>query len=126
MADCPRAHGNNRSPFALGRRCLLCRRAIEFTMNRTVTLFLIAMLGIARPMAAQAPNPFLPPQAKVHYEPERQYDLQHVKLAIKLDWANRRFSGRVTHRLELYRPASGIRFDAGPDLKIKACSVNGQ
>src|SRR5687768_11152032 len=70
-------------------------------------------------------SPFSPPLASVHYERERDYDLRHVQLRLKIEWAQKSFSGAVTHTLAPLR--DGIReyrFDAGRNLEIRSCSLN--
>ena len=72
-------------------------------------------------------SPFSPPLATVHIERERDYDLKHVKLWLKVDWAQKVFSGAVTHTLAPLR--DGIReyrFDAGRNLEIRASTVDGK
>lgn len=87
----------------------------------------IALLLLSAPVltVGQA-NPFLPPRAKVKYERDRDYDLQHVNLRIKIDWVKKGFSGVVTHTLAPLRDGlSEIGLDAGTSLKVLGCSVNG-
>jgi aminopeptidase N len=88
---------------------------------------IVALVAVCSgPVCGQTNNPFLPPQAKVHYEPERQYDLQHVKIEIKIDWPRRLIAGKVTHTVEMFRTSPEAQFDAAATLKINTCSVNGQ
>jgi aminopeptidase N len=94
-------------------------------MNLSRLFVLISLVALHPQAGAQTPSPFAPSQAKAQYEPTRQYDLQHVKLEIKIDWANLKFSGRVTHSIEMFRSDKELELDAGPDLKIRSCSVNG-
>src|SRR5688572_8220731 len=72
-------------------------------------------------------SPFSPPLASVHYERERDYDLRHVQLRLKVDWERKLFSGTVAHTLAPLR--DGIReyrFDAGRNLEIRACTLDGK
>jgi aminopeptidase N len=95
--------------------------------------FIAALCGLLTVMSAtaalsQAPaaNPFLPPQAKAQYERDREYDLQHVLLRLKLDWTKKSFAGTVTHTLVPLRNLIALSFDAADALKVTACKVNGQ
>src|SRR5436305_1893740 len=72
-------------------------------------------------MSARAQNPFQPPQAKVNYERDREYDLQHILLRLTVDWEKKSFAGTVTHTLHPFRKLNAVHFDAADTLKISAC-----
>jgi aminopeptidase N len=86
---------------------------------------LLLLLGTPQLALAQA-NPFQPPRASVHYERDRDYDLQNVTVRLKVDWAKRSFGGVVTHTLAPLREGlTELDFDAGSNLDVTACTVNG-
>lgn len=93
-------------------------------------LFVMAILPTlllsARPMLAQGGNPFSPTQTKPKYERSRDYDMQNISLHIKLNWEKKTFSGTVLHTLAPLRDGlKELVFDAGSDLTVSACSIDG-
>jgi aminopeptidase N len=96
-------------------------------MNRNLPLTLLLLITPSTTYVCQAQtNPFQPPRATVRYERDRDYDLQHVALRLKIDWAKKGFGGTVTHTLAPLRDGlTQLVFDAGANLNILACSVNG-
>lgn len=84
------------------------------------------LLGIVSVSQAQRTNPFAPPQAKLHYAPDRTCDLQHVAVDIDVDYPNRSFKGKTTNTLVALR--NGIKevtLHAGEKLEISLVKVNG-
>src|SRR5215831_1850034 len=63
-----------------------------------VLLFVVAFVQ-AQQAPAPPPSPFAPPQAKVHYAPDRDYDLLHIALDLKVDYAKLAFHGVVVNTL---------------------------
>lgn len=96
-------------------------------MPRTLSLALLLLVAPSLTFAAQAQtNPFQPPRATVHYARNRDYDLQHVAVRLKIDWARKGFSGTVTHTLAPLRDGlTRLEFDAGTNLNVLACSIDG-
>ena len=71
-------------------------------------------------------NPFEPPTATVHYARSRDYDLKNVRVVLDFDVANKSAVGSVTHTLApLHDGLKIITFDAGQNLKISRCEING-
>src|SRR5438552_10019074 len=78
------------------------------------------------PEGPPPPNPFAPPQATMHYERDRDYDLKNLYLRIKIDWDKKTISGTATETLAPLRDGlKELIFDAAEPLKIAACRVNG-
>jgi Aminopeptidase N len=76
---------------------------------------------------AQRPNPFQPPAAKVHYAPDRSYDLKHLTVRLTVDYGGRRITGIATNVLAPLRgPLAEVRLHCGKQLTVSSCSVNGQ
>lgn len=76
--------------------------------------------------AQQGQNPFLPPQAKIQYAPDRTFDLLHVAVVLDVNPSTKTIKGVVTNSL---RPLRGglttITLHAGTILDIDALTVNG-
>src|SRR5437588_11753154 len=93
----------------------------------------VGLCCLAAPSRAQLepegpppPNPFAPPQATMHYERDRDYDLKNLYLRIKIDWDKKTISGTATETLAPLRDGlKELIFDAAEPLKIAACRVNG-
>src|SRR5437667_12689057 len=86
----------------------------------------VVLLGNFAGAQNQNQNPFLPPSATVHWERDREYDLKHVAVNLKVDWPHRQLTGSVTHTLAPLRSGlATLSFDAGASLKIKRVTVNG-
>jgi len=72
-------------------------------------------------------DPFKPPQASVHYAPDRDYDLINVSVDLNVDWPHRIFSGSVVNTLAPLRDGlSQIVLDAGNGLDIRSVSIDGR
>ncbi len=90
------------------------------------------LLGlILAPASAQrqrsAGNPFQPPRATVHYARDRDYHVRHLRLVFEVNPAAHSARGIVTHYLAPLRDRLGlIRLDAGANLKIQECRIDGE
>ena len=90
-------------------------------------LLLCAGTG-ALPVSAQAQNnnPFKPPRATPHYARTRDYHVSNLKLIFDIDAKAHSGHGVVTHTLAPLRDGlASIVLDAGSNLKILACKMNG-
>src|SRR5579872_320975 len=98
--------------------------------RHTFAALLIGCIGVGlqgRLTLAQAPNPFLPPQAKAQYERSRDYHVRNILLHLKLDWSKKTFAGSVTHTLAPLRDRLAVvTFDVGPELQVIRCSIDGR
>ena len=71
---------------------------------RTLILALALLSGLflravqAQPTQELPSNPFTTPQAKVRYAPDRDYDLLHVALDLKIDYEQRAFQAAVCRK----------------------------
>jgi aminopeptidase N len=91
------------------------------------TLLLLLVLPPAAAARQARPNPFAPPQAKVQYAPDRDYDLQHVALDLDVDYARLAFRGVVVNTLAPLRDGlTAVTFHCGANLNVEACQVAGQ
>ncbi|WP_395088537.1 M1 family aminopeptidase [Armatimonas sp.] len=95
-------------------------------------LFLaLAALGLATvPALAQrggGGNPFAPPAAKLQYAPDRDFDLQHLKVELDIDWPGRKFTGASTNTVAPLRPGlSVLHFHAGKNIEVKTAQSGGK
>lgn len=88
-----------------------------------------AQQAAAPAQQAQTPpsHPFAPPQAKVQYAPDRDFDLLHVALDFKVDYAKLAFQGVVVNTLAPLRDGvTTVTFHANEVLKVQSCEVAGQ
>ncbi|MDE2125075.1 MAG: hypothetical protein KGJ62_00615 [Armatimonadetes bacterium] len=87
--------------------------------------------GMAAPASAQfmgpsGQKPWEPPLAHLHYARNRDYHDKHLKLVLTVNPASHSISGVVTHTLAPLRGGlSKVEIDAGDDLNILKCSING-
>src|SRR5262245_7888894 len=66
---------------------------------------------------------FSPAVTPAKYERDRDYDLKHVSIHLKLNWPQKTFQCKVVETLSPLREGlTSLRFDAGPDLQIFSCS----
>src|SRR5579872_3716098 len=83
----------------------------------------------ALPADGQAPpappsNPFAPPQATLHYAPDRDYDLAHLAVTLDIDFPARAFKGVAVNRITLLRDGlKMIKLHCGKNLEVAACAV---
>ena len=99
--------------------------------RQTVTAILALLSVLPSSMHAQptqaASKAMVPPGAKIQYAPDRDYDLQHVLLDLRVDWENRAFQGLVTHTLAPLREGlATVRLHCSGDLRIDACETGGK
>ena len=91
-------------------------------MRRPVLLSLLLVSAIA-----VAQSPFEPPQAKVQYAPDRQFDLQHLKVVLTVDYPNRTISGYSENTVApFYDGQPTLDLHCGEALQISACTVDGK
>src|SRR5688500_16871950 len=91
-------------------------------MRRPVLLSLLLVSAIA-----VAQSPFEPPQAKVQYAPDRQFDLQHVKVVLTVDYSNRTITGYSENTIApFYDGLQTLDLHCGEALRISACTVDGK
>lgn len=77
--------------------------------------------------AAFAQSPFEPPQAKVQYAPDRQFDLQHLKVVLSIDYPNRSISGYSENTVAPFADGlPSLDLHCGPALQVSACSIDGK
>lgn len=104
-------------------------RRAACTLSLTTLLSLSGMIGGAAYAQAPArPNPFLPPRARVFYAPDRDYDLKHVAVTLRVDYPNKAIEGTATNTLAPLR-AEGlktVRLHCGSRLEIQECQINGK
>jgi len=81
-------------------------------------IFFLLLVG---PLSAQQP------ESKMQYAPDRDYDLQHVALRLKVDYAKLAFDGQVENSLIPLRGAlDSITLQCGANLRVKRCAVEGR
>ena len=86
-----------------------------------------APLAVAQGGSFGAKHPFSPPEATVHYAPDRTYDLQDVTLDLNVDYSRRRLDAVATNRLFALRDgATRLRFHAGEFTKIDRVELDGR
>lgn len=87
---------------------------------------LVAVLLCVQVVApARAQSPFDPARVASRYERDRDYDMRHLGLHIRIDWDTRSFSGVVTNTVRTLRDGlTDLRFDAGKNLEITSCRVD--
>jgi aminopeptidase N len=99
---------------------------ITLRIHPFVALFFIL---IAAPgQRAQTPaNPFASPAAKMHYAPDRDYDLLHVAVDLKVDYARYSFQGVVVNTISPLRDGlTTVTLNCGEKLVIQACEIAGK
>ncbi|MDQ2986881.1 MAG: M1 family metallopeptidase [Armatimonadota bacterium] len=76
---------------------------------------------------ALAQSPFEPPQAKIQFAPDRQFDLQHVKVSLSVDYPNRSISGYSENTIAPFSDGlATLDFHCGEALRVATCSVDGR
>lgn len=99
----------------------------RLTALLTFVLLFTATSTHAQQAQTPQPNPFAPPQAKLQYAPNRDYDLLHVALDLNVDYAKPAFQGVVMHKLSPLRDGlATITFHCGANLNIESCEIDGE
>lgn len=99
---------------------------------RSAALFILhliftASLAHGQQTQAPPPSPFAPPQAKIQYAPDRDYDLLHIALDMNIDYAKLAFRATVTNTLAPLRDGlATITFHCASNLNVEACELDGQ
>src|SRR5262245_2328508 len=99
---------------------------------RSTALFILHLIftaSLARGQQTQAPppSPFAPPQAKIRYAPDRDYDLLHIALDMNIDYAKLAYRATVTNTLAPLRDGlATITFHCASNLNVEACELDGQ
>jgi aminopeptidase N len=90
----------------------------------------LALLGTTSAAHAQfiggGGNPFSPPNATMHYAPDRDYDLQHIAVDVTVDYPNRAFAGTSTNTIVPLRDEQAVHLNAGKGLQIRRVDVDGR
>jgi len=98
-------------------------RALSLLISATAAAAVALTPGRAE---AQQPNPFQPPQARVQYAPDRDYDLKHLKVRLRVDYGKRAIEGVAANTLAPLRgPLREVRLHCGKELAVTGCAVNG-
>jgi aminopeptidase N len=75
---------------------------------------------------ASAQNPFAPPEATLHYAPDRDYNLVHLAVRLNVDYPHRAFTGVVDNRVAvLHDGVKVLTFHCGKNLVVQSCTVRG-
>jgi aminopeptidase N len=75
----------------------------------------------------QSQNPFKPPAAKIHFAPDRTFDLKKVYVEITVDYPGRKIAGMTRNTLApLQDGTKQIVLHAGESLRISKLEVNGK
>ena len=90
-------------------------------------LLLFVGTGVLPVLPAHAQtNPFKPPRATLHFARSRDYHVSNIKLVFDIDAKAHTAHGVVTHTLApLHEGLTSIVLDAGENLKIVGCKVDG-
>ena len=101
----------------------------EPTLRLPLLIAYSALLLLGASIAsAQAPppNPFAPPQATLHYAPDRGYDLVHLAVTLDIDYPHRTFTGVVVNRVAaLHDGVQILLFHCDKSLAVQSCTVSG-
>src|SRR5947209_195057 len=90
-------------------------------------LLLVFLSSLASAQFTGGGDPFKPPQARVHYAPDRDYDLLDINVDLTVDWPQRTISGTAINTLAPLRDGlTQIVLDAGKGLDIKSVSIDGR
>lgn len=92
-----------------------------------LSLLFLALGLAAVPAQAQRGNPFAPPSAKLQYAPDRDFDLQHLKVELDVDGKSRKFTGASTNTVAPLRTGlTVLHFHAGKNLEVKTADSGGK
>ena len=90
----------------------------------TAATLLVATIGVT---AHAQTNPFVAPAAKLQYAPDRDYDLQNVRVITRVDYPNRTIYGRTQNTVAPLRSdLRELRFHRGESVTVSACSLEGK
>lgn len=79
--------------------------------------------GLIAPV--QRPSPFSPPNAFLHYAPDRTCHLQHVAIDLDVDYASKTYRGHVVNTMSPLREGiQEVRLMAGTVLNISKVTVD--
>ena len=107
---------------------IMNRPRYPFAYRNAFALFALSVLtaGAAQGQGSGRSNAFSPPDATVHYARSREFHVKNMRVELTFDVTKRAAAGRVTHTLTPFRAGlASLIFDAGSNLNISACSVNG-
>lgn len=98
----------------------------KLSIGLAFTGIALSFIGHSPALAQTRSNPFLPPIAKLQHAPTRDYRVRHLKLIFNVHAEDNSADGIVTHYLSAIRRGTrNIVMDAGDNLKIKTCLLNG-
>jgi aminopeptidase N len=93
---------------------------------RIPSLLACSALFLLGSSLAFAQSPFAPPQASLHYAPDRDYDLVHLALYFTVDYPHRAFTGAIVNRVAaLHDGVRTLTFHCGKNLTVLSCTVSG-
>jgi aminopeptidase N len=95
-------------------------------LHLPVVVALLVSATFAPAQADSRSSPFAPPRAKVHYAPDRNFDLKHLAVAIQVDYEGRTITGTAVNELvPLHDGILQIRLHAAAELAISGVEVGG-
>src|SRR5258708_17222563 len=101
-----------------------CSGAFQF-IGAIGLLSIVAFAAAAGNLQTTGQGPFSPSVTPAKYEREREYDLKHVDIHLKIDLPNQAFAGSTSQVIAPLRDGlTTLHFDASSRLKIAACTVN--
>ena len=93
----------------------------------TCCLALVPHFANAQGGSRGAKNPFSPPDATIHYAPDRMYDLHNLLLEFNVDYPNRLFTATATNSITALRDGTTkLLFNASKAITIDGVQLNGQ
>jgi len=98
-------------------------------MKRTflISALILSFACYADAQRQRAGNPFAPPNASLHYAPDREFDLIDLSVDLDIDYAKLTFSGSCVNLIAPLRDGiTAIQLNAGTELNILSVEVNGQ
>jgi aminopeptidase N len=92
----------------------------------SAAVFLASTVGLTA-WAQRQGSPFSAPSAKVQSAPDRDYDLQNVRVFTRVDYAERTIYGRTQNTLAPIRSGMReLRFHRGEPVKVSSCLLDGK
>lgn len=93
--------------------------------NKATATIAAALLAVG--VFAQRQNPFAPPSASLHYALDRTCDLQHLRVNLTVDYANKAINGVAVNKLAALRNGlTEITLHAGTSMQISAVKMDGK